>query len=277
MTFSAPQLISRMVEVGADRLALLSEALGGAGVGFEMIRVGDTRHLYVPPARRLMPGRKVKTLVAHHDRHPDSPGANDNGAAVARLADFATSPTFRKAQNLQILFTDREEVRTGDPLRDQGAWRLAQYLKGQGESQKWVFFSLDVFGRGDTVVLSTTSGLLLKKRPQFEGRTGAWTRLYQGVYRRLSVTTGAFNLATPLSDEFSFNAHGFPAVLITALPTGEALDWKRRRRYPLTWRQINTKEDTLDTLSPGSEGLMRRVMESIGGLELHERDYPTAA
>ncbi|MBN8216794.1 MAG: M28 family peptidase [Spirochaetes bacterium] len=271
--FSSQDLLSRLVEPRADRLELVTGSLRQLGVPHEILTAGDTRHVWVHPGRRVLPGRRIKTIVAHHDRYPDSPGANDNAAAVARLVELSASPVYRKAQNLQILFTDREEVVAGDRLREQGAWKLATWLKGQPDAKRWCFFSFDVFGCGDTPVLSTTGGLLLKKRLHGAG-FDRWKTLFHATLRRMARFSTMEPLATPLSDDWSFTAHGFPSVLLTALPMAEIRGWRKRREYPKTWQRINSIDDTPETLTPASEGLLHRVFQAIAGMELTLRDLP---
>jgi hypothetical protein len=271
--FSSRDLLSALVDPKADRLDLVTGSLRQLGVPHEILTAGDTRHVWVHPGRRVLPGRRIKTIVAHHDRYPDSPGANDNAAAVSRLVELAASPLYRKAQNLQILFTDREEVVAGDRLREQGAWKLATWLKTQPDAKRWAFFSFDVFGCGDTPVLSTTGGLLLKKRLHGAG-LDRWMNLFHATLRRVARFAAMEPLATPLSDDWSFTAHGFPSVLLTALPMNEIKAWRQRRQYPKTWQRINSIDDTPETLTPSSEGLLQRIFQAVAGMDLTLREFP---
>ena len=102
---------------------------------------GTRTHFYVPYAQGV--GDPL-TILAHYDAVPGSPGANDNGASVFHLLDFLR----RKPTNLRplhILFTDGEELMSGQGYKDQGVFSLGSRF------QKIVGSSRSVGGSGDAV------------------------------------------------------------------------------------------------------------------------------
>ncbi|GHU97729.1 hypothetical protein FACS189483_04570 [Spirochaetia bacterium] len=75
---------------GADRYGLLCSLLADQGLNFRPVDIAGNRHLFVNPGFSP-PGGNGVVLVAHYDRAADSPGANDNSAAVFQLIEAARS------------------------------------------------------------------------------------------------------------------------------------------------------------------------------------------
>jgi hypothetical protein len=88
-------------------------------------------------------------LVAHYDRAADSPGANDNSAAVFLLIETALKLRQKKVTDWMIIFTDKVELTAGEGLTRQGSYALAAGLRqaGLGGGR---FFIFDACGTGDT-------------------------------------------------------------------------------------------------------------------------------
>jgi hypothetical protein len=200
---------------------------------------------------------------------PDSPGANDKGAAVFILIEAALRLRGRAIENWLIIFTDKEELSENEGLRDQGSYLLAEGLKGIGLNSGF-FFIFDACGRGDTLIISKTAEYLLKNE---HGRTTATLknqlRLLQlrAMEAAKNISTGRFLLLpTPFSDDAGFLRAGLAAQTITVLPSSEAAEFssfirgnnlyigalinseERRRRgvehIPQTWRLLNSPQDT---------------------------------
>ena len=213
----------------ADRRSVLCSTLEEAGLDFAEITLGKNRHVAVFPR-----GRKAAfsgtVFAAHYDRVEGSPGANDNGAAVFMLVDAAMG--FRgTAENETengsspvIFFTDKEELKTGETLEEQGAYALAFYLKENGLDGK--IFTFDACGSGDTLIISTAADILT--RDAAGSRTAAFRRRVRELRTtaleaaRAAAVKKVLLLPTPFSDDAGFFRAGLCAQTITVLPSGEA-------------------------------------------------------
>jgi hypothetical protein len=237
-----------------------------------VVNIAGKRHIFVASqSYTLRSGGKkgLTVLAAHYDRIQGSPGANDNGAAVFMLIEAALRLRGRAAGEWLIIFTDKEELTDGEGLKSQGSYLLAQGL-GKAGLESGRFFIFDACGRGDTLIISKTAGHLLKNFHSGEVAP-LKNRLRQ---LQLSAIAAAKNslggrfllLPTPFSDDAGYLRAGMAAQTITVLPEKEAADFsvlarrndlyvnalicgeQRRRRgvehIPLTWRLLNSPEDT---------------------------------
>ncbi|MDR0585704.1 MAG: Zn-dependent exopeptidase M28 [Treponema sp.] len=212
----------------ADRRSVLCSTLEETGLDFAEITLGKNRHIAVFPQ-----GKKAAfsgtVLTAHYDRAEGSPGANDNGAAVFMLVDAAMG--FHKAKNENgnesppvIFFTDKEELKTGETLEEQGAYALAFYLKENRLDGK--IFTFDACGSGDTLIISTAADTLM--RDAAGSRTAAFRRRVRELRTtaleaaRAAAIKKVLLLPTPFSDDAGFFRAGLCAQTITVLPAGEA-------------------------------------------------------
>ncbi|MBP5448089.1 MAG: hypothetical protein J6X95_08400, partial [Treponema sp.] len=67
----------------SDRASFIQTYLGARGVETAVIGVDGKRHIYVKLPRQGYDATfRVKTIIAHYDIAPDSPGANDNSSSV---------------------------------------------------------------------------------------------------------------------------------------------------------------------------------------------------
>ncbi|MDR2630723.1 MAG: Zn-dependent exopeptidase M28 [Spirochaetaceae bacterium] len=214
-------------------------------------------------------------LVAHYDRVADSPGANDNSAAVFLLIETAMKLRQKKSKNWIIIFTDKEELTCGEGIKSQGSYTLAMGLRraGLGGGR---FFIFDACGTGDTLIISTTADHLMKNE---KGLGITKTRQAVQQLRNLALETTrelhmdkVLLLPTPFSDDAGFLRAGIPAQTITVLPGKEAgpfisllrnkpgLDQALvnreiqqqvdRRLIPETWRRLNGPGDSYPRLTP---------------------------
>jgi hypothetical protein len=220
----------------------------------------------------------MKVLTAHHDRVPGTPGALDNSAACLQLLRFVTAsqrpgtgPGLRNSQgritgkipevfNTVAVFTDHEEL-SGASVSGQGAFALGKAFAGLGYGLPLVL-SLDVTGRGDALVLSSScSGLAEMPRMRAEedrvsradgknhadgdnkGRDGVVrTAGHQRVLippihealaaevedlaaslgRHLAGRMPVYHLPVPFGEDIGFMLAGVPALVCTVLPRHEA-------------------------------------------------------
>jgi hypothetical protein len=270
------------INVNNDRFNVLAALLDELKFPVSVVNIAGKRHIFVVPSQNTLRAgakKKITVLAAHYDRVPDSPGANDNGAAVFILIEAALRLRGRAIENWLIIFTDKEELTENEGLRDQGSYLLAEGLKGIGLKSGF-FFIFDACGRGDTLIISKTAGHLLKNE---HGRTTATIknhlRLLQlrAMEAAKSISTGRFLLLpTPFSDDAGFLRAGLAAQTITVLPSGEAAAFssfirrnnlyvgtlinneERTRRgtehIPQTWQLLNGPQDTAAQLDGNNFG-----------------------
>ncbi len=248
-----------------NRFDYIANLLKEAKVGHEVLRVEGSRHFLIRSPKRNHPSRNIKTFVAHYDRHSTSPGANDNSSAVLNLIGIVKELKTGLPANNQLLLTDREEVDRQTGLKAQGAWHLADWLIKQQISD-WSFFHFDAFGRGETVVLSTTSNSLLQKSKQTSRSTIRKNLLQHNLLKQklqAEISEQVVPLPTPLSDDISFAMQGFSSSLLTCLPHSEAKDYARFQTTPETWKLINSPRDEISTLTDKTQNILRSVVRTL--------------
>jgi hypothetical protein len=252
--------------------------------------LSGNRNIFIGP-RREGGGQAAETpqtvLVAHYDRVPGSPGANDNGASVFQLIGAAGKLRYARALRWLIVFTDKEEAASSRGIRSQGSYSLAQGFLGLG-LKECRFFIFDACGRGDTLIVSTAVDQLLRRE---SGPRSAAARLaIQGLRTKALETARRLGVAklllvpTPFSDDAGFFSAGLAAQTITVLPETEAttLAGALRQRpelaaslirqappgdtestspkpfWPQTWSLLNGPMDTADRLTHSAFPLVER-------------------
>lgn len=251
----------------SDRLQVLVQVLHGASIPFELVRTGRFRHVQVRGERSPLPQGGEKVLVAHYDRVAGSPGANDNGASVLALVDYLMRP--RKTPALRVVFTDGEELSTGQGAADQGSYALARHW---GPVPGLFPVVLDMTGIGDTLVLGHLGEALIRRtRPEARpDDLDAYARTRWGA-RRWLATCGAgdtVEVDTPFSDDLGFFLAGTPAVQVSLLPRKEALAYRRGGPLPPSWGTMHTAGDAVGTLWPGSRSLVAEMLEKLEAFPL---------
>jgi hypothetical protein len=276
---------------GADRFAVIRELLDESGLPFSVVRAGGKRHILIAsdPEGFSEEGRTAAlALVAHYDRAPGSPGANDNGAAVFMLIETALKMKKNRLRHWMIIFTDKEELIPGEGLRDQGAYSLAKHLRKGGFENTRVFI-FDACGTGDTLIISTMADHLLKND---QGPGTARTRHLVAQLRNRALETArhlllekVLLLPTPFSDDAGFLRAGIAAQTITVLPAEEAAPLVSLLRnkpdlanalvsrevqklhdpgfIPKTWRRLNGPGDNQSRLTPRHFGQVVRFAYAL--------------
>jgi hypothetical protein len=203
-----------------DRCSFIQSYLSERSVETAVLPVDGKRHVYVKflPAQ-YNPQFRIKTVIAHYDRAPGSPGANDNSAAVFSLMDWAARLVHRSDfHNVRLLFTDGEEL-GAHGIAEQGAFSLASVFKRLGITNDDVYV-FDCMGRGTIPVVGKTDDvasapyLFRKRLIDLERRTEELLRT--------SSTGRWLKLPIPCSDNAGFIACGIPAVVLTLLPETDA-------------------------------------------------------
>jgi hypothetical protein len=275
---------------GADRLEILCTLLDDARLPYQHAVIAGNRHVVVfpddqgpAPGGRLFEakvgqgaiwGPGLPVLVAHYDRAMNSPGANDNSAAVFQLIEAALRLREKNNKHWLIIFTDKEEIADGEGIREQGSYTLARALReaGLGGNRFYIF---DACGVGDTLIISTMADHLMKEE---EGMGIAKARQHVQILRNHALVTArrfpmekVMLAPTPFSDDAGFLRAGIAAQTITVLPSAEATqlaalrlkpefadalvsreaqDANSRRLIPETWRTLNSPSDSFLRLTP---------------------------
>ena len=268
----------------ADRLAILKETLKEAGLECKVTEIAGCRHIVVapPPDQSKRP---PVILLAHYDRAKDSPGANDNSAGVFLIIETATRLIKKNKTNWLIIFTDREELKTGDKIKTQGAYALAEGFKNS-KMEKARVFIFDVCGRGDTLVISNTLESLLEKETAREKLKDSMALRKFALDTARNLNMAKVLLApTPFSDDVGFFRAGLIAQTVTMLPSRECIqlvaDLRKNpglaealinakmrqashlKSIPDTWRSLNTPADSHLRLTPENFRTVVRFAEAL--------------
>jgi hypothetical protein len=250
----------------ADRLQIIHSILEDLKLPCTTVDIAGNSHVFLGSA-----GVKV-TLVAHYDRVSGSPGANDNSAAVFLLIEAAMK--LRGTKGWRVIFTDGEELSSGEGARDQGAYTLAKALRetGGGDGQ---FFIFDACGSGDTLIISTMADHVIKDE---DGLRIARLRRETRILRNRALEAARHLMMdkvllapVPFSDDLGFLRAGITAQTITVLPSKEAAslamnlhkegfadslikgEARGPRLWPLipeTWKSLNGPRDRPERLTP---------------------------
>ncbi|MDR0663562.1 MAG: M28 family peptidase [Spirochaetaceae bacterium] len=272
-----------------QRFDVLMSLLDELKLDASVANIAGGRHIFVASSSHPGEGKKkaATVLAAHYDRTVDSPGANDNGAAVFMLIEAALRLRRRAAGNWLLIFTDKEELESGESLKAQGAYSLAMGIK-ETRLGACNFFIFDACGRGDTLIISRTAGYLLKNERGGNIAT-LKNRLRQLQLRAMDAAKNCLGgrfllLPTPFSDDAGFLRAGLAAQTITVLPAKEAaafssfvrrnefyinalISSEQRKRsgvehIPRTWRLLNSPEDTAEHLDGNNfSGVARFAVE----------------
>lgn len=283
----------------ADRAGLIAQALRERSVDARVLDLAGGRFVVAWPRRSVRDARyRIKIATAHHDRVPGTPGALDNSAACLQLVDFLASdrPTF----NFCAVFTDHEELQTTRDASsgpgDQGSYALGQAFSGMGLRAPMVF-TLDVTGRGDSLVLSSAAdGLVLEpgRRPALPSRPvaglsghgvsalAAETTMMADTMTRMMAGRGSvYRAMIPFGEDLGFLCAGIPALAVTVLPRDEAELLARGdglpawasptapgARMPETWRQLHGPADTPEQFTAEAFELVERFLTRLAGLRV---------
>jgi hypothetical protein len=269
----------------ADRYTVLLDHIQNLGLNSLVVSIEGNRHFFIFPKGinlKLSPGgtfpfngESPVLLTAHYDRVPGSPGANDNSAAVFQLLKTALKLDENDLDRWIIIFTDKEELQSGEGFKQQGSYSLAKKLRRLGLTNAQIF-NFDACGTGEVFVFSGTTDYLLDKneKPGFRRviqRVKTLRKKVLDTARRLNLSH-VLSVPTPFSDDAGFLQGGLPAQTVTMLPENEAGHFASllrnhpefvdmlisgsinnpadRRQIPETWRAINGPEDKPARLTP---------------------------
>ncbi len=287
-----PEGFSDYLSQECDRASFIQDWLESHGVKTNRIVIEGKNHILVQfSSSAYNPQFRIKTVIAHHDRVPGSPGANDNSAAdwqlmlwAVRLRDY---PMFH---NVRLFFTDGEEL--GWSVTKQGAFGIAQTFRRLGITSDDVYV-FDACGRGEVPILSR-SGLTSTASQKFKDQFSDLFLRTQNLLKE--ATEGRWmTLPVPYSDNASFLACGIPAVAITMLPADEASlyareinqnkslessvmnreatknqrlignipDFSYKEHLPKTWSLFHTPNDDASSLTKESFSVMQKILDLL--------------
>lgn len=247
------------IKPDCNRLNFIQNFLKQNDVETAVIPLEGKKHIYVKfPQNQYNPLFNIKTVVAHYDRFENSPGANDNSAAVYMLMLWAVKLSKQSDfHNVRLIFTDGEEA-CPDGVTSQGAFAIASLFKKLDIKDD--IFVFDCMGCGDVPVLCEN------KIPQKAGNAfiKKLTALENKAHRIIRTAGNGkwFCLPCNYSDNASFIAQGIPAVAITVLPSSEVSD-VLKNQTPKTWKNLHTQNDNIDNLWESSFSLSMKIFDLL--------------
>lgn len=254
----------KFIDVNCDRKFFIQSYLNKMGLDCPVISIEGKNHLYVKfPVSQYDPSFKIKTVIAHYDVFPGSPGANDNSSSVVAMLDWAERLVNRKTfHNIRMIFTDGEELGS-EGVAFQGAFALAKTFTRLGITKDDVFV-FDCMGRG-TVPVLCENNLKAQVPANFRNQMS----LLESKVERILLTASRnkwLRLPCNYSDNASFLANGIPAVAITMLPSSEAELYMRNGEIPYTWKLFHTGQDNYESLNPESFEITARILDNLADL-----------
>ena len=262
--YQIPFEFKKFIELECDRASFIQSYLNKSGIDAPVIRMNEKNHIYVKfPLRYYNPEFRIKTVIAHYDRVENSPGANDNSAAVWCMLEWCERLVkMKEFHNIRLIFTDGEELGK-DGVGNQGAFPLATLFRKLGITDNDIYV-FDCMGRGDVPVLTQTvlpHGASQKFKKDFAALEERAANLIQ------SAGHGKwFSLPCNYSDNASFIANGIPAVAITMLPSSEISD-ALKGNMPYTWQLFHTMKDDFESLMPQSFEITSRILDMLAEIK----------
>lgn len=277
-----PKDFSEYLELKGNRADFIQSWLLKQRVSSDKIVIGGKSHVLVQFAPAAYnPQYRIKTVIAHHDRAGEGPGANDNSAACFQLMQWAVSLSkYIGFHNVRIIFTDGEESGEKSGVADQGAYSIASAFRRIGLSNYDVYV-FDACGRGNIPVLAKTA---------FPSVSPKLNRQFYNLFSRTQdilrkTCPGRWmSLPVPYSDNASFLAQGIPAVAVTMLPAQEASVYAQtlfanpklerlvmnspgnaglKVYLPYTWRLFHTQNDCKESLTSESFAVMEKILRTL--------------
>ncbi|OQX28684.1 MAG: hypothetical protein B0D92_07655 [Spirochaeta sp. LUC14_002_19_P3] len=268
------QDLEKFCRIGADRYAVLTQSLSRRGIPHQVIPLAGSRHIFLTAPAGQKSDCYRTTFVAHYDKVPHSPGANDNGAAVFQLMAFWEDMRREGVPHqAQIIFTDREELSEGMHAGEQGSRHLAQHLRRLGVNNI-LFFVLDMCGIGDTPVWGRSRDKVGLKT--CGGAVSRVHNLMEEFLLRYSKGTD-YGINPEFSDDLGLLLGGYPAIQLSLLPRPEANQLRMYMKaleagagkahpnifQPSSWQLKHTPNDDINTLEPRAFSLMSRLLRDI--------------
>jgi len=206
---------------------------------------------------------EIIVVGAHYDSHKDSPGANDNGSAVAALLELARLQARRQPHRTVrfVAFTNEESPFTRTPHMGSNVYAKACRKKSENIVGMLCLETLGCYSEEVGSQWLSLHGLLLPRRGNFLAVVGDFKsrRLLQRVSSVLSqhpaVRFRPLTLPRQLpgarsSDHWSFWKSEFPAVMLTDTA-------------PLRYRHYHSRHDTPDKINFPWLGHVVKALDSV--------------
>lgn len=251
-------------ELNTDRMAFLQNWLEQREILFKIVDTGSFRHILITPGGResYSNGSRKKILIAHYDRVPGTPGANDNSASVFQLLLLAEELRKRgQRHNCLIVLSDGEELEGQSGLKEQGAYLLGEKLK------EWSFHDslivvLDLCGRGDTLVHCSSFHRAMAEISYDSGIAAPLLELIHRYSRGVNLSQEKF-----FSDDLGLIAQAFPTLLISLIPWAER-KFLEQGNLPPAWQDQHSMEDRPERLEGRSFRIMSAFLRGLSDLQL---------
>ncbi len=250
----------------SQRRNFILETLNRMGIAHRILRTENAFHIVVKPEYNLDNVNhklfQVKCFVAHYDRRLQTPGANDNSAAVWHLLNLTAQMKRERPliqTPMQIIFTDHEELRSKEHVSRQGAYMLAQYLRNRNPKLQYAFFVFDQCGIGDNLCYLPhiiTNKKIMEKQ----------TQIIEHIVKNELSNVPIRNITKHqyyFSDNLGLNLWDYPALLLSTLPKKDIMAWQVSGEKPISWRTVHTPHDTPDLLEASSFALMNQVLSRL--------------
>jgi len=252
MSIPFSEELKTFCRLDCNRQEFLESWLSSKEVPYRILQQGELNHILITPGggESYRKDCRSKILIAHYDRVPGTPGANDNSASVFQLLNLSLYLQGNKRKhNCLIILSDGEELQREQSLKEQGAWQLAQTLKSYSLQNSLVLI-MDLCGIGDTLVYGSSADRQKKEKNKVP-------ESLQELLKRYSRGEKIKQLQY-FSDDIGFLAHSFSTVLVSILP------WKDKEfllegKMPPAWASQHSMEDRVEDL----EGQAFRIMGSF--------------
>ncbi len=238
-----------------EREALVARYLAARGLPFRRYPYRTFEGSGENFAVDLGAGERTLILIGHHDAVPGSPGANDDGSAVAILLGLAErlrdDPP--RSVRVRLLFTGGEEV---------GYLGARCYVKAEALEGVVGVLSLELCGIGDALAV-WDAGPPLDRAPFLQAFAGTLEGL---GYKRDETYHVVGRIPVFGSDHRAFAPKGIPAFGLTVVPQAEAEELRQFIFNPLrsVFRQFVKRPrpfDTYHTSGDRSETLEPAALE----------------
>ncbi|QEN05991.1 M28 family peptidase [Thiospirochaeta perfilievii] len=268
------KIFKEFCELNCNRREIIVSILEREGIPYSIINFEDSIHIVLFPYN-LVSKEHSNVLLAHYDRVENTPGANDNSAAVFYLL-YHGKRIKNKKHNSIIIFTDKEELVGDSSVTSQGSYKLGRYLRSKSINNL-SFYVFDMCGIGTTILLGTAGENLIKSHYKksyidstIRGRINRVKNNAEEIL--LSVNSGEFFYLNPLfSDDLGLILNEYPAVLISLLPYREAIDYKMNpNKLPKSWLTNHSLDDKIETLDPRSWNILSPLLLILSNITLNE-------
>lgn len=281
------ELFKKFISLECNRKDFITYELKKQNINFAILPVENKNHIYVIfPQSCYNPEYKIKTVIAHYDRIPNTFGANDNSFAVFTLLNFAkflNNPNF--CHNIRLIFTDGEEFSEGG-VENQGSFSLAKTFRRLKITEDFIFV-FDCMGRGNVPILAKNLNLNTKNSKFLKNQ-----KILEDFTKKIISSANGKNLILPIpySDNAGFLAQGLNSTLITMLPEDEAnillinlfknpkledyilnniknLSEEEKSFYesqiPSTWKLFHTLDDNFSSLNLDSYEIFIKILVEL--------------